>query len=200
MNKDEEISDSSFDINTFEKTLNGIIDPIELWLIAGDCRDQDVSSSTTALKMVKDSCDMGYIQKPTGVQLASAASCSPQLMSRLWNNGGYKKKEIKESAIFTPQQEQKILENILKIIDETGIVTLQEINEEAEKLAGRFIGYSFSIRFLQRHKDSIGIIATTAREERRVKLKEEDVLIYLQLIIEELKGIPAELIIQGDEV
>jgi hypothetical protein len=39
MNKDEEISDSSFDINAFEKTLNGIIDPIELWLIAGDCRD-----------------------------------------------------------------------------------------------------------------------------------------------------------------
>ncbi|KAA6360670.1 MAG: hypothetical protein EZS28_043804 [Streblomastix strix] len=127
MQKDIEVQRNQLDIDNFEQTLDGVLDPVELWLITSDLRDSEVSCSSEALRMVKDSCDEGYCQKPSGILLAEAASCSPPLVACVWNGNGYQKVEIKESAIFTPEEELKLLAKILHIIDNTGFVTAQEI-------------------------------------------------------------------------
>ncbi|KAA6386424.1 MAG: hypothetical protein EZS28_018047, partial [Streblomastix strix] len=122
-----EVQRNQLHIGNLERTLDGVLDPIELWLITSDLRDSEVSCSSEALRMVKDSCDEGYCQKPSGLFLAEAASCSPPLVARLWNGSGYQKVEIKESAIFTPEEELKLLAKILHINYNTCFVTAQEI-------------------------------------------------------------------------
>ncbi|KAA6370723.1 MAG: hypothetical protein EZS28_033751 [Streblomastix strix] len=112
MKKDTDQQRYKFDQQTFEDALEGIIDPVKLWLMSGELRDKGISSLTDAIRMVRKSCKAGHIQKPEGTKLAEATKCSPPLVSKLWNNTGYKKVENKESAQLTIEQEQSLKQEL----------------------------------------------------------------------------------------
>ncbi|KAA6359762.1 MAG: hypothetical protein EZS28_044711, partial [Streblomastix strix] len=200
MEKDEDDSKVEFDPEIFESALHDVMDPVELWLLSGDLQDSDDSSPTTVIRMVKDIFNQGLIDKPPGIVLAEAVQCSPPLVSKVWNNSGYKKVENKNSALLTKAQEEQLLQKVLYIIDNTGFITAQEIRYWAEKISGKPVGHNWHVDFILRHNDEIGAIETDKREESRVKVSEESVLIYKILLITELKGIPVELIACTDEV
>ncbi|KAA6376181.1 MAG: hypothetical protein EZS28_028291, partial [Streblomastix strix] len=97
MEKDVEQSQPLFDIENFTSTLQDTVDTLELWLIESDLRENGVQSSSDVLRLIKQSCEMGYMEKPKATLLAEAVDCSPPLVARIWNGPQYQKKEIKET-------------------------------------------------------------------------------------------------------
>ncbi|KAA6353167.1 MAG: hypothetical protein EZS28_051306, partial [Streblomastix strix] len=143
---------------------------------------------------------MGYMEKPKATLLAEAVDCSPPLVARIWNGPQYQKKEIKETRLLTPSQEEALLAKVLHIIDTTGFITAIEIRADASRIAGKNVGHSWHIGFLDRNDEAIGTIETDKREEARMKVSEEDVLYYESILEDETKNTPAELFVNADEV
>ncbi|KAA6378703.1 MAG: hypothetical protein EZS28_025772, partial [Streblomastix strix] len=151
MEKDEDISNVEFDPKIFESALFDIMDPVELWLLSGDLKGSDDSSPTTVIRMVKDIFNQGLIDKPPGNVLVEAVQYSPPLMSKVWNNSGYKKVENKNSALLSKAQEQQLLQKFLYTIDNIGFITAQEIRYWTEKISGKPVGHNWHVYFIMRH-------------------------------------------------
>ncbi|KAA6397488.1 MAG: hypothetical protein EZS28_006986 [Streblomastix strix] len=63
MEKDAEQSQLQFDIENFTTTLKDTVDILELWLIESDLRENGVKSTSDVFRLIKQSCDMGYMEK-----------------------------------------------------------------------------------------------------------------------------------------
>ncbi|KAA6385929.1 MAG: hypothetical protein EZS28_018545 [Streblomastix strix] len=200
MEKDVEQSQPQFDIENFTTTLQDTVDTLELWLIESDLRQNGAHSSSDILRLIKQSCDMGYMGRPKATLLAEAVDCSPPLIVKIWNGPQYQKKEIKETRLLTPSQEEALLARVLYIIDTTGFIIAIEIRAEASRIAGKNVGHSWHIGFLDRNDEAIGTIQTDKREETRMKVSKEDVPYYESVLENENKNIPAELFVNADEV
>ncbi|KAA6387596.1 MAG: hypothetical protein EZS28_016876 [Streblomastix strix] len=200
MEKDIEPSKNKFDIDNFENTLQPVLDPIELWLIAGTLRDTGITSPTQIIRLVRESYEQGYFQKPPQTILAQASSCSTPLVSKVWNDTGYKNVEKKETALLSPDEERKLLTKVLSITDNTGFITAQEIRDLAGKMKNTTVGHSWHIGFVNRNAEFIQPVQTDKREEKRMQLKEEYIWSYYYLLLDILKGILVELIINADEM
>ncbi|KAA6388809.1 MAG: hypothetical protein EZS28_015664 [Streblomastix strix] len=116
MEKDVEQSQPQFDIQNFTITLQDTVDTLELWLIESDLRENGVQSSLGILRLIKQSCYMCYMEKPKSTLLAEAIDCSPPLVAKIWNGPQYQKKEIKETRLLTPSQEEASRGKMLGII------------------------------------------------------------------------------------
>ncbi|KAA6370044.1 MAG: hypothetical protein EZS28_034429, partial [Streblomastix strix] len=114
---DNEPSQNKFDIDNFENTLQPVLDLIELQQIVGTIRDTGITSPIQIIRLVKESYEQGYFQKPPQTILAQASSCSTPLVSNVWNDTEYKNVEKKETALLSPDKERRLLIKVLCIIN-----------------------------------------------------------------------------------
>ncbi|KAA6387411.1 MAG: hypothetical protein EZS28_017062 [Streblomastix strix] len=143
MQKDTEPPYNKFDIDNFENTLQPILDPIELWLIADTPRDTWITSPTQIIRFIRENYRQEYFQKPPQTTLAQASSCSTPLVLKVGNDTGYKNVEKKRNcSLLSPDEEKKLLTKELCVIDSTKFITAQENRDLAGKMKNTTVGFS----------------------------------------------------------